>query len=209
VTADYTPVTGVWQSVTTGTGLKYIAASSGKIKVSLKVGNTYYFEVASKNGSGSQMTLNASWKPVRPANEGYGSAKALKKYGDSIVTDVYYARREASDSRYFPGGYAYHSVWYKWTAPASGTFYMDLGSINYSYYLSVWSRQGCFPGAKQVQQVSSASGQPMEMIRVTKPDAPQSFYFGVARRCTYRIGIGSMYDDVSGGSVLQMGTLFQ
>src|SRR5213076_2925283 len=76
--------------------------------------------------------------PARPANDNFASAQALSGAGGALNANNNGATKENGEPTIAgnPGG---HSLWYRWTAPSSGTFAVDAVGDGFGALLGVYS----------------------------------------------------------------------
>ena len=111
-------------------------AHLSKVIFSATVGTTYRIAIAGKNGATGGAVLNMT--PPPPPNDNFANATAL--FGKSATTEGWTVGgtlesgepNKAGD----PGG---HSIWYTWTAPASGSVTITTVGSDFDTLLAVYT----------------------------------------------------------------------
>ena len=88
-------------------------------------GRTYSLRVRSANGFGRSFVLDWNREQPAPPNDDFSAAQLLAGPAGSVPTTTYNASFEAGEPDH--GVYG-PSVWYRWTAPATGTYRFDAGA---------------------------------------------------------------------------------
>jgi hypothetical protein len=97
----------------TGGPLSYVVFPTTK-------GTTYLIATAGKNDTAGAIEL--SWSAT-PANDMFGDAAPISGTSGTVVGNTFHATRETGEPA--PAGVQQPSVWYRWTAPVSGTVEFD------------------------------------------------------------------------------------
>lgn len=108
-------------------------------------GTTYYIAVDGVNGASGNILLNGSGSSAAaPANDGLTSATLLTGSSFVVRGSSFNASREEgepehreSQARWPYSGYC--SVWYMWTAPASGTYLLSTEGSSFDTLLGIYT----------------------------------------------------------------------
>src|SRR5207253_9788740 len=117
-------------------------------------GMTYDIAVDGKNGAAGGGELNLSQVTPDPApaagpgNDNFAGALVLSGVSGSVSADTSGATREAGEPT-IVGNAGGHSVWYGWTAPASGSVSLDTHGSAFDTTLAVYTGSS-LPGLTQV-----------------------------------------------------------
>jgi len=76
-----------------------------------------------------------------PSNDSWSNAKMISNSGYTDSVDTQFATASPDEPDACPGNHNY-SVWYKYTAPASGKVLIDTRNSTYDTVLSAWTRSG-------------------------------------------------------------------
>ena len=136
----------VSSGLNTGTA-KYGTSSSGQMssiastsqKCLNGVAGDVWFKNLTPNASGSVM-LTANWSPVSrtPENDGFSSPVTISGSSGSISGSNVGATMQTSEQKPSVRSSATGSVWYKWTAPSSGTVTFDTIGSSFDTILGVY-----------------------------------------------------------------------
>ena len=145
--ADFDPVVAVYTGSSLA-GLTRIAANDNAepgndaagVAFDAVAGQTYYLAVAGANGdSGSgQLVLTASGAP---ANDNRANARVLSGAYGLISASNLYASKEAGEADH-AGNAGGHSVWFSWSAPASGPTWFDANAGVLDAMIAIYDAQG-------------------------------------------------------------------
>jgi hypothetical protein len=127
------PVRHPLLSVYTGTGLSAltlvgengygIATPGSRVDVVVTAGTTYRIRMAAWEGSSTDWpgTATLRWgpPPSPPANDAFAAASAVSGTSGSVTGNAEWATREPGEPT--GNGSPVASVWYRWTAPSTGT----------------------------------------------------------------------------------------
>lgn len=80
----------------------------------------------------------ASMCRAAPANDFFSAAQPISGQSGSVAGTTVNSTRESGEP-YHGGYYGYGSVWYRWTAPASGLIEISLSSSGFGFLLAVYS----------------------------------------------------------------------
>jgi hypothetical protein len=105
-----------------------------KVTFSAASGVTYHIAVDGKDGATGYFELDA-W--LGPPNDDF--AQSIEVAGDSgsVTGDNYFATSEPGEPSHGP--YSGSSVWYRWTAPSSGTASFDLCDSGFDTLLAAYT----------------------------------------------------------------------
>jgi hypothetical protein len=150
----------------------YYSGQSGPIMLTFSL-NTTYLNSFNLNG-GAIFT-----------NDNFNSAAVLTGATPGAISYNSYATREALE----PSGNGYQTIWFKWTAPASGsTQITTAGSDGFNQYLTVYTGAAI----NALTQVVQAAANP-----------PTATFTAIAGQ-TYSISVGSYYSGQSGSIVFSI-----
>lgn len=125
------------------------------------------------------VTVAVSGAPARqpPANDDFENAQALNGACSSITGSNRNATRQVREKNvYYAGSLASRSVWYVWTAPASGTTTFDTAGSNFDTVLVVYTRPSS-AGALQEQARNNDASSGVKTSRVQFSAARGSKYY--------------------------------
>jgi hypothetical protein len=105
-----------------------------KVSFSAASGVTYHIAVDGKNGATGYFELDA-W--LGPPNDDFEQSIEIAGDSGSVAGDNYYATSEPGEPSHGP--YGGSSVWYRWTAPSSGTASFDLCDSGFDTLLAVYT----------------------------------------------------------------------
>jgi Bacterial Ig domain len=109
---------------------------------SAQTGTRYRIAVAGKNDASGRFVLAlTSLTPGSPANDDFAAAQTLAGSSGSVAGTNVSATREFAEPYHFPDHWGGASVWYRWTAPASGTvsFRRQNGEPDDEFYMAAYS----------------------------------------------------------------------
>jgi hypothetical protein len=101
-------------------------------------GVTYQIAVDGYNGATGGITLNVALTPSGPANDNFTSRAALAGTSATVTGTNVNATREAGEPLIVGNGGG-HSVWWTWTAPASGSVTFATAGSNFDTLLGVYT----------------------------------------------------------------------
>jgi subtilisin family serine protease len=115
-----------------------------RITFSVLAGTTYHVAVDGWNGASGNVTLNWTFTgtgpppPGGPANDAFANGELLSGTSGSTAGTTVDATKETGEPNHAgnPGG---HSVWYRWTAPASGLLTVNLAGSDFDTLLAVYT----------------------------------------------------------------------
>lgn len=99
------------------------------------------FAAATANTWGAQVGLTYQNSPP-PANDNFGASQTISGPTASVSGTTRYATREPNEPDHYPDSNLWsgtHSVWYRWTAPASGSATLDTCTTNIDSLLAVYT----------------------------------------------------------------------
>ncbi len=148
--SDFDTLLGVY----TGGGVSALTTvvtdnDSGSYRISRVIfdavaGTTYQLAVDKVYGSNDMFELR--WapyvEPLRPPNDDFANARALKGVGGSASGSNGGATKEPLEPVYVGGWIGGASVWYSWTAPASGRAYFDTAGSRFESVLGIYTGSG-------------------------------------------------------------------
>jgi hypothetical protein len=106
-----------------------------------------------------------------PPNDNFASAQTLSGFNAAATGDNFDATIQGGEPAHFPGG-PFASVWYSWTAPASGQVTIDTCGSDFDTVLAVYTGNavngltriasndnapGCPPGSKLIMNVNGGT----------------------------------------------------
>ena len=128
---------------TTLTGLTPVASndnvaglSTSQVMFEAVAGRVYQVAVDGKAGSSGAVALN--WRPTPdPDNNHFAAAGAFAGRAGTLVGTTFAANRQAGEPDHAGTG-GRHSVWYRWTAPASGPVTMATDDLRFDSVMAVY-----------------------------------------------------------------------
>src|SRR5207248_5849422 len=125
---------GSWPAVVDvyrGSSLGTLAAEDagdvyGAAAVFAVAGRTYSIRVSSSNGFGGSFVLDWNRDQPAPPNDDFSAAQVISGAEGSVPATTYNATAEAGEPDH--GASSAASVWYRWTAPAAGTYRFGIDS---------------------------------------------------------------------------------
>lgn len=155
-------VTSIDQGCSSGSGSKTVPTA-------VSAGTTYWIQLSGFGATALTATLSVSFEPV-PANDNWASARDLGNSANVAITDDNrYATNELSEPTIY-GSVRPASVWYKWTAPASGSaVFGSCGVANggHDAVLAVFTGSSIETLTQEAQADSGCSGGASGMGRLT------------------------------------------
>ncbi len=97
-------------------------------------GVTYHIAVDGKNGATGYFELDAG---LGPPNDDFAQSVEIAGDSGSVTGDNIWATSEPGEPSHGP--YGGSSVWYRWTAPSSGTASFDLCNSNFDTLLAIYT----------------------------------------------------------------------
>lgn len=135
---------------------------------------------------------------VRPPNDGFGFPQSLSGATVSLNGINGAATRESGEPDHLPAGGSLgeNSVWYSWTAPASGPVNMDTCTSSFDTVLAVYTGGSTFPSLTQVASDDDTCSSPN--------DAGSQLTFNAVEGTTYRIPVSGYFASSEGTFTLQV-----
>ncbi len=112
----------------------YGGARTSRVSVSVRAGQTYRIAVDGYGGQSGSVGL--AWQ-FRPGNDLFQSAWTLSGRLGSTGSSSTGSSVQSGELSH--GGHASHSVWWKYTAPRSGTLYLNTSRSRFDTVLAVYS----------------------------------------------------------------------
>jgi outer membrane protein assembly factor BamB len=170
--------------------LKPVAASStGQASFAVQAGTKYELTVQGQGGASGATILSLD---VDPANDSFATPTVLSGRA-ALLTDVNtYATAQTGDPRILPntGG---HSLWYSWTAPASGTYQVSAYSADFDPLVGVYTGSAL----TSLATVGAASGGPINTNDLT-PVSSATVSFPAVAGMTYLVLVDGRTDASTG-----------
>ena len=140
------------------------------------------FAAATANTWGAQVGLTYQTSPP-PANDDLSGAQSVTGTSTSVNGTNRYATRQVGEPDHLPlsGSLGEHSVWYSWTAPASGPVTMNTCTSSFDSVLAAYTG-GSFGTMSQVASDDDACDAPNA--------AGSRLSFNATGGTTYRIAVG-------------------
>lgn len=108
---------------------------TSRLTFTAQAGTTYEIAVDGKNGATGLTVLNVG---IIPSNDAFANAAALTGRSTLVNANNAQASREPGEPLIL-GNSGGRSLWYKWTAPASGSFQVSLASEDLDPLLAVYT----------------------------------------------------------------------
>lgn len=108
------------------------------VALSVTGGKTYYIKIDGLNGATGILSLASTFIYGVPANDKFDHAQTLNGPSGHVTGYNFNATKEAGEPNHAnnPGG---RSVWYRWTAPADGTFGIRTSGSDFDTLLAVYT----------------------------------------------------------------------
>ena len=113
-----------------------ISFDQSQVTFTAAAGTTYRIAVDGYNGAVGMVMLN--WAQGVPANDNFSNAIALNGPSGTINGNNFNATMEVGEPNH-AGEVGGHSVWYRWTAPSSGTVSFDTAGSALDTLLAVYT----------------------------------------------------------------------
>ncbi len=126
-------VIGAVFSGATLTGLRWLGQTEGWIAlVPIRAGESYAIAADTTNGSWGPIGLDLRYLPP-PPNDDFAKALRLTGTNGTDTSYVHGATREEGERPIGPGAPG-HTIWWEWTAPATGLFWLHAAGIQVAVY---------------------------------------------------------------------------
>jgi hypothetical protein len=144
--SGFDTILGVYTG-TSVSGLTYVGSDddgggslTSKVTFTAVAGTTYRIAVDGYNGASGSVKLDWSLAPGSggPANDMFAGAQAIGGASGSLTGSNVGASKESGEPNH-AGHAGGHSVWYAWTAPASGTVTIDTVGSAFDTILGVYT----------------------------------------------------------------------
>src|SRR5581483_9376471 len=116
-----------------------------RVSFAVTAGTTYQIAVDGWRGTGTgavgSVMLNWSSSAPPPPNDAFASAQSFSGTTGNLGGTNVGATKETSEPNH-AGNAGGHSVWYRWTAPATGTATLDLEGSSFDTLLAVYTGSG-------------------------------------------------------------------
>ncbi len=134
------------------------ALRTSRVAFAAVAGTTYQISVDGKGGGAGLTLLNVG---IVPGNDRFAAAAPL--VGRSVLVNANNAQtaREADEPRIL-GSAGGRSLWYRWTAPASGPFQLSLVSDDLDPLVAVYSGPAAARGFAELAPVAAGEALPAE-----------------------------------------------
>ncbi|WP_200207479.1 hypothetical protein [Micromonospora coerulea] len=154
-----------------------IATPGSRLDLTVTAGTTYRIRLAAWDGSSVQWpgTATLRWEPPppAPANDAFAAATAISGATGSVDGNSEWATREPAEPT--GNGWPVASVWYRWTAPSSGS-------------VSFWVTDG-----ELYPMVDVYSGSAVNALTVAEQVSPGDEQVHPGARVTVRVTAGTIY----------------
>src|SRR3954451_11811194 len=97
-------------------------------------GTKYWVQVDGMRGASGAVSL--TWNRPRPPNDDFANAQALSGESGSVAGTNPLATAEPGEPADYGQG---HSIWYRWTAPATGQFEFDATGTEFPAYVIAYT----------------------------------------------------------------------
>jgi hypothetical protein len=126
--------------------------TTSRVWLAVTAGTVYYIAVDGKAAAAGALRL--TWQ-VTPANDAFGAARAISGASGSLSATSENATKEAGEPRHagIAGG---RSVWFRWTAPKTGTVTVDTFGSPFDTLLAAYT--GSTVGALTARASNNNSG---------------------------------------------------
>jgi len=135
--ASFTTLLAVYTGGAVNALTEVVSTQSGQTPVFLaEPGTTYRIAVDGLNATSGSFTLN--WTTVAPPNDAFASATVLTGNSGTLKDSNTTATKETGEPAH-AGGTGGASIWYRWTAPASGTVVFTTAGSTIDTLLGVYT----------------------------------------------------------------------
>jgi hypothetical protein len=101
-------------------------------------GVEYWIAVDGKNGATGSVTFNLDFSPPAPVNDAFGNAIMISGYSVQTIGHNLNATKETGEPNH-GGSAGGKSVWWGWTAPATGEVFLTTGGTWFDTLLGVYT----------------------------------------------------------------------
>ena len=101
-------------------------------------GTEYWIAVDGKNGATGSIALNLNFTPPAPVNDSFANATTISGVSVQVVGHNINATKEPGEPNH-AGSVGGRSVWWKWTAPASGTAFLTTSGTKFDTVVGVYT----------------------------------------------------------------------
>jgi outer membrane protein assembly factor BamB/subtilisin family serine protease len=133
------------------------AVPYGEVKFEAAAGTAYQINIQGLGGASGQTILSVV---TDPDNDAFAKAEALAGPSVSLTDANVNASREANEPTILGNGGG-HSLWYSWTAPASGTYQFSGYSYDFVPEMAVYTGTQL----SGLQEVAASQGQPVSQAQ--------------------------------------------
>lgn len=170
-----------------GVSASYTVSSDGLLIVTVPTATSGLLKVTTSQGV---VTANFNILPaVAPANDNFNNAQALSGTVAMAATNTIGATKQSGEPNH-AGNTGGHSVWYRWTAPATGTWSLDTIGSSFTTLLAVYTGNS----------VSSLSLKANNLVAGTLTNA---LTFNATAGTVYQIAVDG-YNGASGNLTLHL-----
>ena len=103
--------------------IDWLWGGNGKLRIRAQAGTTYYLWVDGKFGEENTFTL--AWA-TGPANDDLANAQTLTGANGTVTGSNAGATAEADEPNAWDYGWERATIWYRWTAPSTGSVFFDM-----------------------------------------------------------------------------------
>ena len=146
VGSNFDTLLGVYTGSTVS-GLNLIASNddeafpsslASRVTFPAVAGTTYRIAIDGFNGATGSVVFNWSSGPTGPANDSFGSAQVISNSSGTVNGSNVNATKETGEPSH-AGNSGGVSVWYRWTAPATGTVTFATNGSNFDTLLAAYT----------------------------------------------------------------------
>jgi hypothetical protein len=167
-----------------------VGAQSSQVTFNAVAGVTYQFAVDGYDGASGNITLNVALTPMGPTNNTFASRTVISGSSATVSGTNVNATKEAGEPNH-AGNAGGKSVWWTWTAPASGSVMINTAGSNFDTILAIYTGSSV-AALSTVASNDDAAGAQTSLVT-----------FNAVAGATYQIAVDG-YDGATGNITLNV-----
>ncbi len=164
---------------------------SSAVSFNALIGQTYKIAVDGFNGNGTadsgHIVLSINKAAAPPANDNFANAAILTGATASASESTFLASAETGEPAH-DGVAASASVWWKWTAPAAGTYVVDTNGSDFSNTMSVYTSTASTPTLATLISRGENAGLTASSVVINATAAGITYYIAIDSRTAAATG---------------------